>query len=87
MRQIIAVLLQLPADPLLSDHFALQLDIKDAGTVPRDLQKVEFLSDMLDHVGEEEPVKAGDPAARGVMAAREIMVSHGRMPALRKMVS
>ena len=64
MRQIVAVLLQLLFDPLLPDHLTLQFDIQDAAAILRDLEQVELLADMFNHIGEIKSIQKGHPAAR-----------------------
>ena len=51
MRQVITVQFKLLLNPLFPGHLTLQLDIEDAGPVICNLQKVELLADMLDHIG------------------------------------
>ena len=61
MRQIIPVLFQLPADPLLFDRFAFQFYIQGTASVRRQLQEVKFLADMFNRIGKIKTVKKRDP--------------------------
>ena len=62
MRQIVAVLLQLPLHAVLLDGLALQFNIENTAGIRRQFQKIELLADVLDRVGEVEAVKIRGPA-------------------------